>query len=116
MSLSVSGMKQHPKGFHGTVLELDLRMILAGLAQELPQEGGGVPKNKGSFFGSYNKDYRSLGSIFGSPYFGELPRCVWSLQHQKSCPPPTLVTTHCSAKLLKSCAWWHSNRGSSAAN
>ena len=49
MTLSITGMKQHPKGSHGMVLELDLRMILAGLAKELPREGGGLQKTRVHF-------------------------------------------------------------------
>ena len=34
----------------------------------------GVSQNYGSLFGGpYNKDSSILGSILGSPYFGELP-------------------------------------------
>ena len=34
----------------------------------------GFPKIRGNLFGGpYNKDYSILGSILGSPYFGELP-------------------------------------------
>ena len=36
-------------------------------------ECGGFPKLGVPFWGSQNKDYSILGSILGSPYFGNLP-------------------------------------------
>ena len=44
--------------------------------------GWKFPKVRGTFWvgGPYDKDYRILGSIFGSPYFGKLTCTVKGLR------------------------------------